>query len=83
MTYCHVIFYCLTRDQEDSYTAMRVPSITDSRILEMAIVGQPLIATLKAIDFSGHLLIFQEILERSAVYQHIQFHVVKWDLQDQ
>ena len=40
-----------------------------------------MIAALKAIDFSGHLLIFQEILERSAVYQHMQFHVVKWDLQ--
>ena len=38
---CHVIFYCLTRDTEDSYTAMRIPSTTNSRILEMAIVGQP------------------------------------------
>ena len=37
---CHVIFYCLTRDTEDSYTAMRMTSTTDSRILEMAIVGQ-------------------------------------------
>ena len=71
MKCCHVIFYCLTRDQEDSYTAMRMPSTTDSRILEMAIVGQPLIAALKAIDFSGHLLIFQEILERCVVYQYM------------
>ena len=59
-----MIFYCLTHDQEDSYTAMRMPSTTDSRILEMAIVvGQSslLMAAFKAIDFSGHLLIFQEI----------------------
>ena len=77
MICCHVIFCCLTRDQEDSYTAMRMPSNTDSSILEMAIVGQPLIATLKAIDFSGHLLVLQEILECSAVYQQMQFHVVK------
>ena len=38
---CHVIFYCLTRDTEDSYPVMRMPSTTDSRILEIAIVGQP------------------------------------------
>ena len=41
VTYCHVIFYCLTRDTEDSFTAMRMLSTTDSRIIEMAIVGQP------------------------------------------
>ena len=38
---CQVIFYYLTRDIEDSYTAMRMPSTTDSRISEMAVVGQP------------------------------------------
>ena len=37
---CHVIFYCLTRDTEDSFTAMRMPSTTNSRILEMVMVGQ-------------------------------------------
>ena len=34
-----MIFYCLTRDTEDSYTVLQMPSTTDSRILEMAIVG--------------------------------------------
>ena len=69
MTCCHVIFYCLARDTEDSYTVMCMPSTTDSRILEMAIVGHDLLS--KVIDISGHLLIFQELLKHSATYQDI------------
>ena len=64
-------------DQEASHTAMRMPNTTNSTISEMAIVGQPLFAGLKAIDFGGDLLIFQEKLERCGVYQYMQFHVVK------
>ena len=37
----HVVCHCFQRDIEGPYTAMRMPSTTNCRVLEMTIVGQP------------------------------------------
>ena len=40
LVFSHVVCYCFACDTEEQYTAMRMPSTTNSRISEMAIVGQ-------------------------------------------
>ena len=68
--FCHVVCHCFTRDTEGPYIAMLMLSTTNSRTSEMAIVGQPQ-PLICCINFSGHLLILQEIFESFPVYQHI------------
>ena len=72
--------YCFTRDIEGPCTVMHMPSTNNSRISEMAIIGQrqPLIC---CINFTRHLLILQDTLESFAVHQLIWFHLVERDLQ--
>ena len=57
---CHVILYCFTHDIEGPSNAMCMPSTTNSRILEMAIVCQPLIC---CISFRGQLPMLQDKLK--------------------